>query len=135
MSRNRGHIPIRTCICCGAKREKKALIRLVLDENGVGMSGVTVDLIMGNTALPGSQAITATQTISGTTDTSDIVQVVSGSNGQFDYNGIDPSIVPRVQLHLTDYPESPYLPLEVAEGLRYLVEFRAQQPAGLDNTP
>ena len=35
MSRNRGHIPVRTCICCGAKREKKALIRLVLDENGL----------------------------------------------------------------------------------------------------
>ncbi|MCP4575879.1 MAG: YlxR family protein [Deltaproteobacteria bacterium] len=35
MSRNRGHIPIRTCICCGAKRNKRELIRLVLDTNGV----------------------------------------------------------------------------------------------------
>ena len=34
MSRNRGHIPIRTCICCGAKRNKQELIRLVLDTNG-----------------------------------------------------------------------------------------------------
>ena len=35
MSRNRGHIPIRTCICCGARRNKQELIRLVLDTNGV----------------------------------------------------------------------------------------------------
>ncbi len=34
MSRNRGHTPIRTCICCGARREKRDLIRLVLDMNG-----------------------------------------------------------------------------------------------------
>ena len=34
MSRNRGHIPIRTCICCGAKRDKRELMRLVLDMNG-----------------------------------------------------------------------------------------------------
>jgi len=35
MSRNRGHAPIRTCICCGAKRNKRELIRLVLDPGGV----------------------------------------------------------------------------------------------------
>jgi len=35
MSRNRGHIPIRTCICCGAKRDKRELIRLVLDPDGL----------------------------------------------------------------------------------------------------
>ena len=35
MSRNRGHIPIRTCICCGAKRNKRELIRLVLDPGDV----------------------------------------------------------------------------------------------------
>ena len=35
MSRNQGHIPIRTCICCGAKQNKQELIRLVLDMNGV----------------------------------------------------------------------------------------------------
>jgi len=35
MSRNRGHIPIRTCICCGANRNKRELIRLVLDPGDV----------------------------------------------------------------------------------------------------
>ena len=34
MIRNRGHIPIRTCISCGKKRSKQDLIRLVLDANG-----------------------------------------------------------------------------------------------------
>ncbi len=34
MSRNRGHIPIRTCVGCGAKRGKRELIRLVLDPDG-----------------------------------------------------------------------------------------------------
>ncbi len=35
MGNTRGHIPIRTCINCGAKRNKRELIRLVLDTNGV----------------------------------------------------------------------------------------------------
>jgi len=35
MSSRKGHIPIRTCICCGAKRERKDLVRLVLDAEGM----------------------------------------------------------------------------------------------------
>ncbi|MFH1350747.1 MAG: YlxR family protein [Pseudomonadota bacterium] len=31
MGLNKGHIPIRTCISCGAKRSKVEFIRLVLD--------------------------------------------------------------------------------------------------------
>jgi predicted RNA-binding protein YlxR (DUF448 family) len=34
MGKGRGHIPIRTCISCGAKRSKRELMRLV--ENGGG---------------------------------------------------------------------------------------------------
>ncbi|RLB43663.1 MAG: DUF448 domain-containing protein [Deltaproteobacteria bacterium] len=34
MSKGKGHIPIRTCIACGAKKEKKDLIRLVVDADG-----------------------------------------------------------------------------------------------------
>jgi predicted RNA-binding protein YlxR (DUF448 family) len=41
MSRGKGHIPIRTCICCGAKRGKKDLIRLAL------VAGVVVQDISG----------------------------------------------------------------------------------------
>jgi predicted RNA-binding protein YlxR (DUF448 family) len=32
MGRNRGHIPIRTCVSCGAKGEKPRFFRIVLDE-------------------------------------------------------------------------------------------------------
>ncbi len=35
MGRSKGHIPIRTCISCGAKRGKKELIRLILDARGL----------------------------------------------------------------------------------------------------
>ena len=35
MSRGKKHIPIRTCICCGAKRDRKELVRLVLDAEGM----------------------------------------------------------------------------------------------------
>ena len=31
---SKGHIPIRTCISCGVKKNKKQLIRLALDDNG-----------------------------------------------------------------------------------------------------
>ncbi|MBW1729959.1 MAG: YlxR family protein [Deltaproteobacteria bacterium] len=34
MAKGKGHIPIRTCISCGAKKDKKALVRLVLDNDG-----------------------------------------------------------------------------------------------------
>lgn len=34
MGKGKGHIPLRTCISCGEKRNKKDLIRLVLDRQG-----------------------------------------------------------------------------------------------------
>ena len=34
MGKTKGHIPIRTCISCGAKRNKTDLIRLSLDTEG-----------------------------------------------------------------------------------------------------
>ena len=34
MGKGKGHIPLRTCISCGEKRNKKELIRLVLDRHG-----------------------------------------------------------------------------------------------------
>ena len=34
MGLNKGHTPIRTCISCGAKKNKNQLIRLVLDGSG-----------------------------------------------------------------------------------------------------
>ncbi|MFO7600181.1 MAG: YlxR family protein [Candidatus Desulfacyla sp.] len=34
MSRGKGHIPIRTCISCNTKRDKKDLVRLILNADG-----------------------------------------------------------------------------------------------------
>lgn len=34
MGKGKGHIPIRTCISCGAKRSKNELIRLILNGKG-----------------------------------------------------------------------------------------------------
>jgi predicted RNA-binding protein YlxR (DUF448 family) len=34
VGKGRDHIPIRTCISCGAKRSKRELIRLVIDQKG-----------------------------------------------------------------------------------------------------
>jgi predicted RNA-binding protein YlxR (DUF448 family) len=34
MGKGRGHIPIRTCISCGAKRSKRELMRLVANGEG-----------------------------------------------------------------------------------------------------
>lgn len=35
MGMNKAHVPIRTCISCGTKKDKKALVRLVLDSSGL----------------------------------------------------------------------------------------------------
>jgi uncharacterized protein len=35
MSKGKGHTPIRTCISCGRKENKKSMIRLVLNESGM----------------------------------------------------------------------------------------------------
>ncbi len=35
MGKSKGHIPIRTCIVCRAKRSKKELIRLTIDARGL----------------------------------------------------------------------------------------------------
>ncbi|MGE5838690.1 MAG: YlxR family protein [Deltaproteobacteria bacterium] len=33
MSRGKGHVPVRTCVSCGAKGSKKEMLRFVLDED------------------------------------------------------------------------------------------------------
>jgi predicted RNA-binding protein YlxR (DUF448 family) len=35
MSRGKGHIPIRTCISCNSRSDKKDLVRLILDVDGL----------------------------------------------------------------------------------------------------
>jgi predicted RNA-binding protein YlxR (DUF448 family) len=39
MGKGRGHRPIRTCVSCGAKKEKSELTRLALDETGAWREG------------------------------------------------------------------------------------------------
>lgn len=34
MGKTEGHVPIRTCVTCGAKRVKQDLVRFVLDRDG-----------------------------------------------------------------------------------------------------
>ena len=34
MGRGKGHVPVRTCICCGKRKSKNDLIRLVLTTGG-----------------------------------------------------------------------------------------------------
>ena len=76
----------------------------ILDANEQGMAGVTVDIL-----------------IDGTT----VDQVVSGAKGQFNYDKLDPTLTRNWQIHLPDYPATRLLQLEIAEGLHYLVEFKA----------
>jgi len=33
MSRGKGHVPVRTCVSCGAKRSKKEMLRFVLSQD------------------------------------------------------------------------------------------------------
>jgi predicted RNA-binding protein YlxR (DUF448 family) len=35
MGSSKGHIPVRSCISCGAKRGQKELVRLILDAQGL----------------------------------------------------------------------------------------------------
>ena len=35
MGRNKGHSPVRTCICCRSRKEKKSLVKLVLTDKQV----------------------------------------------------------------------------------------------------
>ncbi|MFC1975193.1 penicillin-binding protein 2 [Chloroflexota bacterium] len=75
----------------------------ILDENGQGISDVTIDVMANGEVM---------------------AQIISGLTGQFDYNALDPVKATNWQLRLPDYPTTPLLQLEIADGLRYLVEFR-----------
>jgi len=33
MSRGKGHVPVRTCVACGAKRNKEEMVRFVLSQD------------------------------------------------------------------------------------------------------
>jgi predicted RNA-binding protein YlxR (DUF448 family) len=37
MGKGKGHVPVRTCVSCGAKKSKADLVRFVLDPGGSGL--------------------------------------------------------------------------------------------------
>lgn len=76
----------------------------VLDSQGRRVPEVTIDIATGGEVM---------------------AQMVSGPTGQFDYVGPAPEEKARWQFRLPDYQNGPLLQLEVAEGLRYLLEFKA----------
>ena len=93
-------------------RESLSLFGFVLDETGQKLADVNIDILAADKV---------------------VAQIASGPNGQFDYQGLDPTSVTTVQLRLPEYPNSPALELEVTAGTRYLIEFKAQPR--LDENP
>jgi penicillin-binding protein 2 len=80
----------------------------VLDSQGQGVTDVPIDIIANGEI---------------------VTQIVSGPTGQFDFTELDPALADQWQLRLPDYAEGPLLQLEIAGGLRYLVEFEVQRGA------
>jgi penicillin-binding protein 2 len=80
----------------------------VLDNRGQGLANVSIDLLANGEI---------------------VSQIVSGPTGQFDFTELDPAVADQWQLRLPDYEAEPLLQLEIAGGLRYLVEFEVQPGA------
>lgn len=85
--------------------DKASVSGFVLDAAGKGVANILVEVITSGQV---------------------IAQLTSSKTGQFDYTELDPAQATSWQLQLPDYPNAPLLQLEVAKGLRYLVEFKAQ---------
>jgi penicillin-binding protein 2 len=80
---------------------------LVLDEQGHGLGDIAVDVIA---------------------DGQVVAQLMTGESGQFEHNDFEATRADIWQLRLPAYPDSSLLRLDIANGLRYLVEFEAQLP-------
>lgn len=82
-----------------------SLSGFVLDPQGQGVPEVPIEIIASGDV---------------------VAQIVSGPTGQFDYTEMDPEQADRWQIRLPDYGETPLLQLEIARGVRYLVELKAE---------
>ncbi|MDX1521299.1 MAG: penicillin-binding transpeptidase domain-containing protein, partial [Anaerolineae bacterium] len=91
----------------GLQRGGAAITGFVIDSTALGLAGIEVELVANGEVVD---------------------RAVSGQNGQFDFIDIEPDQTAMWQVRLPAYPAAPPLLLEVAEGLRYLVEFEAQSP-------
>lgn len=92
--------------------DKASVSGFVLDAKGQGVADVLVDVLANGQS---------------------VAQIKSGLTGQFDYTELDPNLAATWELRLPDYPGAPPLELEIGNGLRYLVEFKAQPAA--DTSP
>jgi len=86
-------------------QDETSLFGYVLNEQGQGVGNVTIDVLA---------------------DGEVVSQLVSAPSGQFDIDGLDATKAKIWQLRLPDYVGAPLLQLDMANGLRYLVEFDAQ---------
>jgi penicillin-binding protein 2 len=79
----------------------------ILDSDGQGLADISVDV---------------------SADGKLITQLTTDPTGKFDYGQLNIEIGQNWQLTLPAYPHTPPLQLEIANGLRYLVEFERQPP-------
>jgi penicillin-binding protein 2 len=88
--------------------EEASVSGFVLDSAGEGVPEVLID-VMANDQV--------------------VAQIKSGLTGQFDYTELDSNLAATWELRLPDFPGALPLRLEIGNGLRYLVEFKAQPAA------
>ncbi|GAB4410577.1 MAG: penicillin-binding protein 2 [Anaerolineae bacterium] len=89
--------------------DKASVSGFVLDAAGQGVPDVLVEVLASGQV---------------------VAQIRSGLTGQFDYTELDQNLASNWALRLPDYAGAPSLSLEIGNGLRYLVEFKAQPAAG-----
>jgi penicillin-binding protein 2 len=87
-----------------------AIHGFVLGREGEPFRGVRVDIVLQGDTVEDEQVV---------------AQVETGDNGQFDFNGVDPTLSERWSVRLTDFPSVP-VALDVELGMRYLVEFELE---------
>lgn len=88
--------------------DKASVSGFVLDAAGQGVPDILIDILVNGQV---------------------VAQIKSGLTGQFDYTELDQNLASNWALRLPDYAGAPSLSLEVGNGLRYLVEFKAQPAA------
>jgi penicillin-binding protein 2 len=82
-----------------------AVTGYVLDERGAGIAGVAVELMA---------------------DSNSLGQATTTEDGQFTFTDLDPEAHLRWAVSLANFPNGPAIELEIAGGLRYMVEFMVQ---------
>lgn len=87
------------------QNESAAISGYVLDADGNDIANATIDFL--------ADGVLA-------------AQATTNETGQFEYGRLDEAVAQSWEVRLADYPDSGSLTLEIANGLRYRVEFQAQ---------